>query len=161
MKKFKYYKITCLDNGMIYVGRTERTLQERFQEHSWNKKSYLGRAMRAHGKDRLTIELLAECDDFDKANELERYYIKEFDCKRPKGYNLTDGGDGRAGCPHTPEEIAKIKRANKGQVPWIKGKHHKEETKRKIAASLMGHEVPQSVRDKIAAKLLGRKRKKD
>ena len=69
MKKFKIYKITCLDNGMIYVGRTERTLQERFQEHSWNKKSYLGRAMRAHGKDRLTIELLAECDDFDEANE--------------------------------------------------------------------------------------------
>ena len=67
--------------------------------------------------------------------------------------DLTDGGDGREGCPHTEEERAKISASNKGQVPWIKGKHHKEETKVKIAASLMGHEVPQSVRDKISVPL--------
>ena len=155
MGKFKIYKITNLDNGKIYVGRTQRTVKERFQGHC-RAKSLLGRAIRAHGKDRFSIEILAECDDFNEANELERRFIAEFHCKSPNGYNLTDGGDGRLGCPHTEEERKKISEANKGQVPWIKGKHHKNETKKKIAASLTGHEVPQSVRDKISASLMGR-----
>lgn len=142
---------------MIYVGRTQRTVEERFQEHSWNKKSYIGRAIHAHGKDRFSIEILAETDDFDEANALERHFIEELNSYKPNGYNLTKGGDGRLGCPHTEEERAKISAANKGQVPWIKGKKHKQESKDKIAASLTGHEVPQPVRDKISAKLTGRK----
>ena len=155
MRKFKIYKITDLSNGKVYVGRTQRTPQERFQEHC-RADSLLGRAIRAHGKEQFKIDIIAETDSFDEANELERHFIAEFNCKHPHGYNMTDGGDGRAGCPHTAEECAKISAANKGQIPWIKGKKHKAETKAKTSAALMGHEVPQSVRDKISKTLTGR-----
>ena len=37
------------------------------------------------------------------------------------------------GHPHTEESRMKISRANKGKKPWIVGKKHSEETKRKIA----------------------------
>eukprot|EP00617_Octactis_speculum_P012170 CAMPEP_0185778140 /NCGR_PEP_ID=MMETSP1174-20130828/91638_1 /TAXON_ID=35687 /ORGANISM="Dictyocha speculum, Strain CCMP1381" /LENGTH=400 /DNA_ID=CAMNT_0028466751 /DNA_START=250 /DNA_END=1452 /DNA_ORIENTATION=- len=40
------------------------------------------------------------------------------------------------GTPHTEESKAKISAANKGNVPWNKGKSHSEETRRKIAATL-------------------------
>ena len=155
MAQFKFYKITDLSNGKVYVGRTQRTPQERFQEHC-HADSLLGRAIRDHGKEQFKIEIIAETDSFDEANGLERHFIAELNCKNPNGYNLTDGGDGRAGCPHTAEECAKISAANKGQIPWIKGKKHSEETKQKIAAALIGHEVPQTVRDKISETLTGR-----
>lgn len=40
------------------------------------------------------------------------------------------------GTPHTEESKAKISAANKGNVPWNKGKRHSEETRQKIAATL-------------------------
>ncbi|CAM9827458.1 unnamed protein product [Discosporangium mesarthrocarpum] len=39
----------------------------------------------------------------------------------------------KAGKPHTAESRAKIAAANKGKMPWNKGRAHSEETKRKIA----------------------------
>ena len=39
----------------------------------------------------------------------------------------------RAGHPHTPESRAKISAANKGKMPWNKGREHTEETRRRIS----------------------------
>ena len=153
--KFKIYKITDLSNGKFYVGRTQRTPEERFQEHC-RADSLLGRAIRAHGKEQFKIEIIAETDDFDEANELERHFISELRCKNPNGYNMTDGGDGRTGCPHTAEECAKISAALKGKSNGREGTKHSESTKQKIAEKLTGHEVPKPVRDKISVKLTGR-----
>lgn len=37
--------------------------------------------------------------------------------------------------PHTEETKQKLREANKGQVPWILGKHHKEESKQLMSAA--------------------------
>ncbi len=58
---------------------------------------------------------------------------------------------------HSDEARRKISAANKGNVPWNKGRRHSEETKRKIAAATkMAMKSPQ-VREKLRAQATGRK----
>ena len=47
--------------------------------------------------------------------------------------NLRPEGPRRNGHKHTSESKRKIGIANRGNVPWNKGRHHSEETKRRIA----------------------------
>lgn len=47
---------------------------------------------------------------------------------------------GLKGCYKLSEETRrKISLANKGRIPWLKGKHHTEQTRAKISAALMGN----------------------
>ena len=94
------YLITNLINGKKYVGQTQRTVEERFKEHA-RANSLIGRVIRKYGKENFKLEILTECENLDKANEMEIYFIKTLDCKKPKGYNLTDGGNGRQGFRHS------------------------------------------------------------
>ena len=85
------YSIKDKTNGKIYVGQTTRSVEERFLEHS-KADSHLGRAIRKHGKENFSIEILAECQTPEELDEQERVFIEKFDCKHPKGYNFTNGG---------------------------------------------------------------------
>ena len=85
------YKITNKLNGKPYVGQTTRTLEERFLEHS-KADSYPGRAIRKHGKENFSIEILVECQTQKELDEQERFFIEKFNCKHPNGYNFTEGG---------------------------------------------------------------------
>lgn len=92
----KVYKIECFINGKIYVGQTQRPLEERISEHK-RADSLIGRAIRHYGLDNFKIEVIAECDNIDELNELEKFWIAKLNCKAPNGYNLTDGGFGVVG----------------------------------------------------------------
>ncbi|MBQ3452306.1 MAG: GIY-YIG nuclease family protein, partial [Selenomonadaceae bacterium] len=102
------YKITCLLNGMKYVGQTTKSTEERFNQHASNKKSYIGRAIRKYGVENFSIEILEECDTCEQLNEREMFWIAALDCKHPNGYNFSDGGEGNVGWSHTPESITKM-----------------------------------------------------
>lgn len=90
------YQITNDINGKIYVGKTERSIEERFKEHckDSNRREFekrpLYRAMNKYGTEHFHIELLEETD---KPEEREIYWIEQ---KRSfkNGYNATLGGDG-------------------------------------------------------------------
>ena len=66
MKEMKYfmgyiYKITNTVNGKSYVGKTEKTIQERWKGHLNNIKKYkdklpLYRALDKYGKENFIIE---------------------------------------------------------------------------------------------------------
>ena len=43
---------------------------------------------------------------------------------------------------HSEETRKKMSEARKGQIPWIKGKHHSEETRRKISKATKGEKNP-------------------
>lgn len=91
------YQITNCLNGKIYIGKTERTIEERFKEHCRaskkisNEKRPLYSAMRKYGVENFKISLLEETN-----NPIEReiYWIQQ---KRSfkNGYNATLGGDGK------------------------------------------------------------------
>ena len=91
------YQITNDINGKIYIGKTERSIEERFAEHCRSclrqeaEQRPLYRAMRKYGTEHFHIELL-EKTDFPE--ERETYWIEQ---KRSykEGYNATLGGDGK------------------------------------------------------------------
>lgn len=84
------YRITNLVNFKFYIGKTDKTIQERFKRHSYNHKksnTYLYKAMREYGIDKFVIEVIEETD---KGSEREIYWIQQL---KPQ-YNMTPGGDG-------------------------------------------------------------------
>lgn len=91
------YQITNDINGKIYIGKTMRSIQERFKEHcrDYTKREMenrpLYRAMKKYGIEHFHIELLEETEN---PEEREIYWIEN---KRSfkNGYNATMGGDGR------------------------------------------------------------------
>lgn len=84
------YRITNVVNSKFYIGKTSKTVQERFQRHCHNyqnQNTHLYHAMRKYGVDKFIIEILEETNS---ANEREIYWIKTL---QPH-YNMTIGGDG-------------------------------------------------------------------
>ena len=142
--KMLIYKIENKINGKIYVGQTTRTLQERMGEHLRNNRNYyIDNAIKKYGIDAFEITILEICDTLEKLNEREIFWIKEFNCKIPNGYNLTDGGRNFSGYIPTQEQRA---RRSKMQT----GRKASKETCLKRSESLKGHVVTEETRLKLS-----------
>jgi len=86
------YCITNKTDNNKYIGLTTIGLNERFKQHT-KAYSYIGKAIRKHGKDNFTIEQIDEAETKEELCDLEIYWIGKhntFD----EGYNLTRGGEG-------------------------------------------------------------------
>ena len=92
------YKITNIKNNKIYIGKTNRTIEERFKEYcqDYKKRDYEKRplysAMKKYGIENFSIELVEETDN---PEEREKYWIEYFGSFK-NGYNATLGGDGKS-----------------------------------------------------------------
>lgn len=93
------YKIYNDINDLLYIGKTNGTIGERWSKHIWsaqhkpnNYKLY--NAMNKYGIDNFHIIELEQCNP-DIVSDRERYWIKYYDSYN-NGYNLTPGGEG---CP--------------------------------------------------------------
>lgn len=90
------YKITNDINNKIYIGKTEFSVEKRFQEHCKDRKKErcekrpLYNAMNKYGIEHFHAELIEETDE---PEEREKYWI-EFYGSFKYGYNATVGGDG-------------------------------------------------------------------
>lgn len=92
------YKIINDINNKIYVGKTENSLEQRFNEHCRDsKKEYKNRplynAMNKYGIKHFSIHLLEKCNYKDECDR-EKYWIEYLGTYK-YGYNATVGGDGR------------------------------------------------------------------
>ena len=90
------YQIVNDINGKIYVGKTEFSIEKRFQEHCRDsRKENINRplyaAMRKYGIEHFHISILEETDN---PEERERYWIELLGTFK-NGYNATIGGDGK------------------------------------------------------------------
>ena len=91
------YQIINDVNGKVYIGKTERTVEERWLEHQWNrdkencKNRPLYRAMNKYGIEHFHIEVLEETNE----PELREIYWIEQKRSFKYGYNATLGGDGK------------------------------------------------------------------
>lgn len=98
------YKITNDINGKIYIGKTNRSIQERFKEHckDCTRRNYEKRplyaAMRKYGVEHFHIEQIEETT---VPEEREKYWIEYYGSFK-YGYNATIGGDGK---PYIDYEI--------------------------------------------------------
>ena len=162
------YKITNLLDKKIYIGQTQRTLEERMREHCRNSRaSYIDRTIKKYGIENFFVEIIETCKTVEELNEREIFWIKFFDCKFPNGYNLTDGGEGSNGYKATLELSAKLSKMRKGRKntpeqrakisATLKGKIFSEETKNKISAAKIGHIVTDETKKKLRNANLGKK----
>ena len=109
------YKITNLIDGKVYVGQTRQKLKKRISHHKKHNPHYLGHAIKKHGWENFKVEILEECETPEKLNERETFWIKKLNCQSPNGYNLTNGGDGLSGHPHTEKTRAKMSNNHPGK----------------------------------------------
>jgi group I intron endonuclease len=87
------YRITNKVNGKFYIGKTTKSVEQRFKTHIYKSKkqnTYLYRAMRKYGVDQFVIEQLELVEHQDLLNEKEKYWIAQLSPQ----YNMTKGGDG-------------------------------------------------------------------
>ena len=110
------YVFTNKVNGKIYVGQTQRTFAIRTKQHLSRQDTYFDRALAKYGLDNFSYEIIDRGDTLEELNEKERYWITEYDCLWPKGYNLTIGGEGVVGYKHTDEQKRKMSEIKKGKV---------------------------------------------
>ena len=92
------YMIQNKINNKIYIGKTIRSISERWREHQYraenNYNGYLYNAIRKYGIENFTVLEIEKCED-EIIDERERFYISFYDSlNNQKGYNLTNGGDG-------------------------------------------------------------------
>ena len=101
------YIIKNTINDKVYIGKTCKSVKERFAEHvqlartsEYKSRRILYQAMNKHGVDKFYIEQLEEDLTDEQACKQEQYYINKYrsyvgfdDCN---GYNMTLGGDGQA-----------------------------------------------------------------
>ncbi len=92
------YLITCTVNGKKYVGKTNHTVEKRWNEHCGDylkercKNRPLYRSMKKYGVENFKVETLEKCSS-DISAEREIYWINKLDTYK-HGYNATIGGDG-------------------------------------------------------------------
>lgn len=111
MESGKIYKITNEINGLIYIGCTVNSIEQRFYEHLYRCyksgfKSKLYNSIRKYGEENFKIELIIECG-LDVMYDFEKKYIKEYDTYH-NGLNTTIGGEGCLGYEHSVEIKQKI-----------------------------------------------------
>lgn len=142
------YLAKNLVNGKCYVGQT-KDFQNRVKGHIREADTGNGyvfhAAIRKHGKENFTFEIIEECED-NLANVRERIWIERFD-SFTRGYNLTTGGE----CFKFSEEtIQKIRDANSNlsdeqryiRGSAFRGKHLSEEHKQKLREANKGKIPP-------------------
>lgn len=101
------YKITNCINDLIFIGKTEESIEQKWKIHNWeyNKgyKKYplLYKAMQEFGIENFKIEKIEEIPN-ELLSQKERDYIAIYNSYE-KGYNATKGGRG-------------INRSNKKQI---------------------------------------------
>ena len=158
MEKHYIYKLTS-PSGKVYIGRTNdfiKRMQSHLSSANLGEKRKLYAAIRKHGWDNFTKEIIAEVQGERAAQVQELFCITEYDSFY-NGYNCTlttGGGDtwkgkrnteqwkefkalmkslnqsGRMhGKTHTPETKAKQRKAVEGRfsLPWFQDKYGTEE----------------------------------
>ena len=95
------YRFTNQINNKQYIGQSINSKNERYNSHKSSYKnknsseynSPLHRAFRKYGFENFTYEILAkDISDIDTLNQLEIYYINQYNTLIPNGYNVEVGG---------------------------------------------------------------------
>jgi len=136
------YLTTNNINGKIYIGKYCGT-----RESYLGSGKYIKRAIKKDGKENFSrITLEDGITDHGYLCKREIYWIKFYDSMNLEiGYNLCEGGKGILGYRHTEESLRKMSENHPNQTginsPWW-GKHHSEETCKKMSKAQSGINHP-------------------
>lgn len=106
----------CSGRNWGYLARWKSHIRE--AKKGTNYSCCLDNAIRKYGSENFKVSLLCKCSTLEELNNMEIYYIKEYNSLSPNGYNLTTGGNKN----QKQSEETKIKKSqsligkNKGKV---------------------------------------------
>lgn len=116
------YKITNKINNKIYIGFTQKSARNRFNQHCYTSKnpnnksfSILHKAIKKYGKQNFLYETVYMNDNKDDVLSKEDVFINYYNSLVPNGYNIIKGGS---------------------MPPSWSGKKHKNSSKQKISNAL-------------------------
>ena len=144
------YITTNLINGKKYIGK--RSLPE-FDTKYLGSGKLLKRAIKKYGRENFKCEVIKWCETEEDLNNSERYYIKQYNAqKNNMFYNISEGGDwGNVTRGMTTEEYEEWKRKINPR-----GRHHSEETKKKISEARTGIKYSEKTIQKMRENNLGK-----
>lgn len=103
------YKITNTLNDKMYVGKHSATS---LTNSYYGSGIAIKQAITKYGKNVFKKDILCVCENEDKLNEMEIYWINELNTYK-HGYNMTHGGEGKLGYIQSPESIEKGSQSRK------------------------------------------------
>jgi len=151
------YKCTNLCNGKIYIGKTIGSLINRRRMHLQFVKrgsaTYLHSSIQKYGVDNFKWEVIDYALSDEILLELEKHYIRKFNCMAPNGMNLTSGGDGMSGYRQSAETRRKISDAKMGEKNPFWGRRHSIETRKLLSEHHKGMNVGRHLSNETKRKL--------
>ena len=140
------YLIVNKVNGKTYIGQ-RKSSKEWYEDKYMGSGKYLYNAKQKYGIENFEKFLIQYCYSKEETDKAERFWIAEYRKRGKAEYNIADGGQGG----NLGEEVNKKKSEKlKGRTPWIKGKHHSEETKRKIGKKSKGRLHSEETKKKLS-----------
>lgn len=172
--KIGIYSITNTVTGKQYIGQTGQAFDRRYWHHRWKLREgthdnkHLQRSWEKYGEEAFVFNVVYVANSRENLDKLEQKYINEFDTYK-NGYNMTEGGSGKRGCPMSerakaivgaknrvhnlgkkasPETRAKMSRSSKHTRPT-------EEHKQKLRERMVGRTVSEETRKKLSERFRG------
>ena len=160
------YSITHRESGRVYVGQTSGIAKRRWQHHcapSNKNKRGIGGAIKKHGKDSFSFQVIDTAETGSQLDHKERFWIARLNALAPNGFNLESGGNMNKTA--TPETKAAQREA---RVKWIasgvdtsvlgngsRGRKRRPEEIAAIKIGLTGRPVSSETRALMSAKQRG------
>lgn len=103
------YRILNQINGMAYIGKSESTFQSRYGTNWINAatNNYLRTSLKVDGQDNFKMDILAEVNNANLLEDLEKHFIRLHNTVYPHGFNLSWGGKRTNHVDDTKKRISK------------------------------------------------------
>ena len=150
-------------NGKSYIGITTGSLNTRVSQHNSDTNTrgsqlYVHKAIRKYGRDNILWSVLEDnIADQSTLKDREQFFILKYDTYKPKGYNLSLGGEGGYGYRHTASAKERIVKALIGRPCSVTTrkriglansvKRPSKETRLKMSLAKKGRPVKPEVRE--------------
>ena len=170
-KKFYVYALTNNLDGKKYIGLTSQKPEKRWNNgNGYRDTTHIGRAINKYGWENFSHEIIYKNITCEEAQKYEIELIEKYDTLNPqKGYNMQPGGNlSNLGIKMSEENRQKLSERSKGEKNYfygktptkehiayltvltkervgdkhpMYGKHHSEESKKKMSKSAKGKHV--------------------
>ena len=165
--------IYCIHNTVNdkkYIGQSV-DVERRFKEHklqlngNYHKNSHLQSAWNKYGAGVFEFKIIAEDIPIEELDDLERTFIGHYNTMSPNyGYNHEEGGNkNKSVSPQTRKKMSESSSGEnhhfygiKGENHPMYGRHHSEETKRKMRESHIGKTHSEETKRKISESMMGK-----
>jgi group I intron endonuclease len=161
------YKLQNKINGKIYIGQTKFNLSKRITEHIKEEKSLIYKALNKYGVEAFVTSVIDYAEDRGTLSEKEKKWIRVFNCKSPRGYNLTSGGEGLFNPSEEIREKMRVANLGRKDSEVTKEKHRKimkgntlrlgkkdsEGTKEKKRKAHIGKKLRKEISEEVGKKI--------